>query len=171
MSNCYASYYTKLPYYTQEQKDWLEKQLATCEDVQAALESDTNYDWDPEAEDIDEWNFGEHEWEPYTGPSVNGEERVLGYLVLHDCEAADADVAFLALVYNEKFGCLNEKGWTMSVAFTADREGEDAFGGCSYTIYKNQTFYVSTYDYEQFCEEQDEIDGIITAWDSFLEAA
>lgn len=161
MSNCYASYYTRIPYFTEEQKAWLAKQLDTQEDLNAALEKG-GWDWEPQSEGEGEWNFGEEEW-----IAPNPADKIvqpLGYLLLTDCEANQADVAFLALVYNDRFRCLDDTGWVMSVAYTADKVDEDTFGGCSYGIYKGQSCFISTWDYEKFCAEQDTIEAAITAW-------
>lgn len=175
MSNCYASYCTRIPYWTQEQKHWLENATDYHDVLTDALESNINWDWDPESEGNGEWNFGQVEWEEPAKKSEIGtllgpkDPSILGYVKIYDCEAASADVAFLALVYNNTFHCLDDRGWVMQVAFTDDCEGEDSFAGCSYAIYKGQTHYISTYDYEQFFEEQDINEAAIDAWQAALD--
>lgn len=162
MSNCYSHYYAMIPFFNQEQLEWLLHEIKEPDEIQKARNEGPLWGiWggDPD----DEWDFPIYttEW---------NEEPFGGHLCFEG-EQSPHHIVFLVIVYAQKFNLFHNHPWSLETALTSDRPRyENDFGGSGYAIYKGQSFYINTNTaIAEWLEERDQNDEdfakTIKAWE------
>ena len=152
MADYYSNYYAVIPYYSDEQKQWLIREMENPTEIEAARSTEQRiYTGDPE----ESWDF----------PFWEDTDTTLHLIGEH----GSYHVAFLVLVYAERFHLFYDEPWVLETSYACSSSRSDGQGGSGYCIYQGQVFFVSTSEeIEKWLESHKQIEHIIGAWEDAL---